>query len=92
MSIGTVGLVLTPSMAEQFPPETRSAGIALTYALIVTIFGATTQFVIAWLIGVTGDPIAPAYYLMAAAALSIVSMAALGRLETQQQVEVPAST
>lgn len=86
------GVAALTVMAEQFPPETRSAGIALTYALIVTIFGATTQFVSAWLIGVTGDPIAPAYYLMAAAALSIVSMAALGRLETQQQVEVPAST
>ncbi len=68
------GVAALTIMAETFPAETRSAGIALTYSLTVTVFGATTQFVIAWLIGVTHEPMAPAYYVMAMAVLSIVAM------------------
>lgn len=64
-------------MAEVFPSENRGSGIALAYALTVTIFGATTQFVIAWLIDLTGDPLAPAYYVIGMSVLSIVAMTRL---------------
>ena len=64
-------------MAEVFPTESRGAGIALTYAAAVTIFGATTQFVITWLIEVTGSALAPAYYGSVTAALSIVAALSL---------------
>ncbi len=64
-------------MAEVFPPESRGAGIALTYATAVTVFGATTQFVITWLLDVTGSPLAPAYYAMAAAAMSVLAALSL---------------
>ena len=60
-------------MAEVFPAESRGAGISLTYALAVTIFGATTQFVITWLIEVTNSALAPAFYGMAAAAMGVVA-------------------
>jgi MFS family permease len=62
------------TMTEVFPAANRGAGIALSYALAVTIFGATTQFVIAWGIQVTGSPLAPAYYVMLTSALSMVAM------------------
>lgn len=91
LSIVVVGLVAGPgaiaaltSMAEVFPQELRSAGISISYALTVTIFGATTQFVIAWLIGVTEDPFAPAYYVMVTSAISIVAMMMLG--ETKDRI------
>jgi MFS family permease len=71
---GTVAALTV--MAEVFPATSRGAGIALTYASAVTIFGSTTQFVITWLIDVTGSALAPAYYGAATAALSVV--AALG--------------
>jgi MFS family permease len=64
-------------MAEVFPTESRGAGIALTYAFAVTIFGATTQFVITWLLDATGSALAPAYYGMAAAAMSVVAARSL---------------
>lgn len=36
-------------MAEQFPPEVRSTGIALPYALAVAVFGGTAPYVTTWL-------------------------------------------
>ena len=76
-SVMVINLAMMPGtvanltvMAEVFPATSRSAGIALTYASAVTIFGATTQFVIAWLIDATGSALAPAYYGMVTAALS----------------------
>ena len=44
----------------------RSSGLGILYALGVTIFGGTTQFVVAWLIDVTKDPMVPAWYQIAA--------------------------
>ncbi|HEX3788577.1 MAG TPA: MFS transporter [Pseudonocardiaceae bacterium] len=36
-------------MAEQFPPEVRTVGIALPYALAVAVFGGTAPYVTTWL-------------------------------------------
>jgi hypothetical protein len=47
-------------LAEAFPTSVRSSGLAILYALGVTIFGGTTQFVVAWLIDLTKDPMVPA--------------------------------
>ena len=59
------------------PEPTRNCLDTMTIALTVTIFGATTQFVIAWLIGVTGSPLAPAIYVMVLCLVSIAAMAML---------------
>ena len=61
-------------MAEAFPQSVRSSGLAILYALGVMIFGGTTQFVVAWLIDLTKDPLVPAWYQMAATAASIVGV------------------
>jgi MHS family alpha-ketoglutarate permease-like MFS transporter len=45
---GAAGAV---AMAEQFPAEARVTGIALPYALSVTIFGGTSPYVITWMTG-----------------------------------------
>jgi MFS family permease len=62
------------AMTEVFPNEVRSAGTAIAYALSVSLFGGTTQFVIAWLIGVTGDPLSPAYYVLLTSLVSLWAM------------------
>lgn len=62
-------------MAEAFPQSVRSSGLAILYAFGVTIFGGTTQFVVAWLIDVTKNPMVPAYYMIAANLLTIVGLA-----------------
>jgi MFS family permease len=60
-----------------FPPGTRSTGLALTYALGVAIFGGTATYVVTWLVGVTGDPLASTYYVMAANAVLLLAAFAI---------------
>jgi MFS family permease len=61
-------------MAEAFPQSVRSSGLAILYAMGVMLFGGTTQFVVAWLIDVTKDPLVPAYYMMAANVATIAGL------------------
>ena len=62
-SLGSVALVVIP---EILPASVRSAGLAVSYALGVTVFGATAQPIVTWLIHATGDPMSPAWYLLLA--------------------------
>jgi MFS family permease len=62
-------------VAEAFPQSVRSSGVAIAYALGVAIFGGTTQFVVAWLIDVTKNPMAPAWYQIGFNVLSIIGIA-----------------
>ena len=62
------------AIAEMFPNRVRSSGVAICYALSVSVFGGTTQFVVAWLIRATGDPMSPAYYVIACSVLSLWAM------------------
>jgi len=61
-------------LAEAFPQSVRSSGLAILYAVGVMIFGGTTQFVVAWLIDLTKDPLVPAYYMMAANLATITGL------------------
>ena len=45
----------------------------------MTVFGGFAPFIATWLIAQTGDPLSPAYYLMATAALSIIALMAIER-------------
>ena len=58
---------------EALPRAVRSAGLAIAYALSVTLFGGSTQWIVTKLIAVTGDRLSPAYYL---AAVSVIGAAA----------------
>lgn len=55
------------AFVELFPTRTRYSGLGLSYNLAVAICGGTTPLVATWLVSVTGSPLAPAFYLMAAA-------------------------
>jgi MFS family permease len=70
-SLGSVALVV---ITECFPKSVRSAGLSTVYALAVTVFGGTTQFVVTWLIHATGDPLAPAWYLIGSSVIGIVAI------------------
>lgn len=61
-------------LAELFPVRARSAGLSLSYAVGVAVFGGIAPFVHAWLILKTGDPAAPSFYLVAAAVVSLVAL------------------
>jgi MFS family permease len=66
-------------LAEAFPRPVRSSGLGLLYSLGVTIFGGTTQFVVAWLIDRTKDPMVPAWYQIAANLAAIVAILLLAK-------------
>ncbi len=50
---------------ESLPRAVRSAGLSIVYALAVSIFGGSTNYVVNKLIVLSGDKLAPAYYLAA---------------------------
>jgi MHS family proline/betaine transporter-like MFS transporter len=59
-------------MAELFPISTRSTGIALSYNTSVPVFGGFAPFIAAWLVAVSGSPLATSYYLIATSLLSLL--------------------
>lgn len=61
-------------LTEIFPAKVRATGMAVVYALGVTVFGGFGQFIVTWLIKVTDNPLAPAFYVIACV---IVAMFAL---------------
>ncbi|HLY46266.1 MAG TPA: MFS transporter [Stellaceae bacterium] len=80
--------VLPSLMSEQFPVETRAIGVALSFSTAVSIFGGLAPLIATWLIAVTGDKLAPSYYLVFTAALSLIALIAIQRRASR--VLVPA--
>lgn len=60
------------SMLEMFDTQCRYTGFSLGFNTGLAIFGGTCPLVSTWLIEVTGNVTAPAFYLMIAAASSLV--------------------
>lgn len=56
-------------LAELFPTRLRSTAAGLVYNLVAAIAGFA-PFVVTWLIAATGNPRAPAFYVIAAALIS----------------------
>lgn len=71
---GAASLVAIP---ELLPRGIRATGMSIAYAVGVSLFGGTTQFVITWLIGVTGNPAAPAWYVAATSVVTALAMLAM---------------
>jgi MFS family permease len=65
------------ALAQNLPPLSRSGGIGIVYALAISIFGGSAQFVVTWLIGVLHSPLAPAWYLSVALLFGIGAMLAM---------------
>ena len=71
---GAASLVI---ISELLPAAARATGFSIAYAVGVSLFGGTTQFVITWLIQATGNPAAPAWYVVGTSILTIGAMLAL---------------
>jgi MFS family permease len=67
-------LVLIPSI---FPPAVRATSLSICYALSTSVFGGSSQSMVTWLLGATGNAMTPAYYLFAANLVSWIAIAAL---------------
>jgi len=60
-------------MSEMFPPRMRTTGLSVSYSFGVAIFGGFAPFINTWLVNVM-DKVAPSYYLMFAAAISLAGL------------------
>jgi len=75
LSLGAGPMVVW--ITESLPAAIRSGSVAVIYAIAISTFGGTTQYVITWLMKATGNPVAPAWYWTAALALGIVAVCAV---------------
>ncbi|HET9147862.1 MAG TPA: hypothetical protein VFN77_07425 [Acetobacteraceae bacterium] len=58
--------------ASMFPAAVRSTGMAISYNVAVTVFGGFSPLTVTWLIAATGSRMMPAFYIIAAAAISLM--------------------
>ena len=65
------------SITESIPARVRAGSLGLIYAFAISIFGGSTQFTVAWLTGLTHNPLAPAWYMSVCVAIALVAMIAL---------------
>jgi MFS family permease len=62
------------ALAEGLPKSIRAGTLATIYAVAIAVFGGTAQLVVTWLIHVTGNPLAPAWYLLLANGAGLIAM------------------
>lgn len=62
---------------ELFATRVRFSGFSIGYNICVAGFGGTTPYVVTWLTAETGDNVVAAYYLIAAAVVSLVTVLTL---------------
>jgi MFS family permease len=73
------------AFAESLPKRVRGGIFATVYATAIFVFGGATQPLIAWLIHITGNPLAPSWYLLLATAVSLVAMFAMAESAPSRQ-------
>jgi MFS family permease len=71
---GTTALV---AITESLPRRVRAGGFGLIYALSISVFGGSTQFMAAWLTRLTGNPLVPAWYMIGGLAVGLTALAYL---------------
>jgi MHS family proline/betaine transporter-like MFS transporter len=59
---------------ELFPTKVRYTALSVGYNIPVAIFGGFAPFIATWLIQLTGNPLAPAFYVVAASLATLVTM------------------
>jgi MHS family proline/betaine transporter-like MFS transporter len=57
-----------------FPVAIRFTALAVAYNLSLTVFGSTAPYASTWLVATTGSPLAPAFYLAAAAVAGLLAV------------------
>jgi MHS family proline/betaine transporter-like MFS transporter len=64
---------MAATMIELFPTRTRYTGVAIGYNIAQALLGGTAPLIATWLIHVSGNEVAPAWYLIAAAMITAVA-------------------
>lgn len=72
--LAAVDGAINAAMAELFPTNLRFGSMALAYNIAVSLFGGLTPYISSWLVTATGNQFAPAFWLMLAGAISLVTV------------------
>jgi MHS family citrate/tricarballylate:H+ symporter-like MFS transporter len=62
------------AFAEGLPQNIRGGVFATIYAVAIATFGGTAQLIVTWLLHISGNPLAPAWYLLLAATVALIAM------------------
>ncbi|CAI0766531.1 Proline porter II [Serratia entomophila] len=74
--IGTLGINMLAStmlIVSALPRHVRATGTSMIYAFGVTLFGGSAQLIVTWLLDVSGNPMAPAWYVTGMLTLSLIA-------------------
>lgn len=66
-------------LADIFPTSIRGTGLALSYNFSVTLFGGFAPLIVTWMIDVTGSKLAPSFYVIGTALISVLAVTCLAR-------------
>lgn len=66
--------VIPSILSEMFPTRVRFTGLSVSYGFAVVLFGGFAPLISTGLVALTGNPLAPAFYVMAGGAASAVAI------------------
>ena len=66
--------VISTILSEMFPTNVRYTALSVSYGFAVAIFGGFAPYICTFLVRLTDNPLAPSYYVMAAAVASGVAV------------------
>jgi MFS family permease len=71
-NLGSTPMLLV--LMEMLPASVRASGLSVIYSVGVTVFGGSSQFIVTWLIARTGNPLAPALYMVACGLVTLCAV------------------
>src|ERR1700679_1597378 len=71
------GSTAVVAITESLPHRVRSGALAIIYALSISIFGGSTQFIVAWLTHLTGSALTPAWYMIGGVIVGLLGLCAM---------------
>ncbi|MFB4277572.1 MULTISPECIES: MFS transporter [unclassified Nonomuraea] len=72
MLVSVIGTSNVPALVEMFPAKVRASGSAIGYTAAYVLFGGTAPFAATGLVAATGSAIAPAFYMVVIAVVSLI--------------------
>lgn len=74
--IGALGINMLSStmlIVSALPRRVRATGTSMIYAFGVTLFGGSAQLIVTWLLDISGNPLAPAWYVTGMLTVSLIA-------------------
>ncbi len=71
---GVFAGIMPATMSEMFPTASRTTGVSISFGLATAVFGGFAPFIATWLINLTGSPLSPTYYVIAASVVSLLAI------------------